>query len=243
MNLAVIWQAGRTGFGLTAVTIASVGFAGIMIGRWLRVERQTSLMIASGTAICGGSAIAAVSSVIEADEDSISVALGTVFVLNAVALFVFPPLGHFFGLSQHAFGVWSAIAIHDTSSVVGAASQYGETALQTATTIKLVRALWILPLTFALSLTRQHRGGSATFPWFILCFVGTAALHTWQPQARVFPAISHLAHLGLNLTLFLIGCGLSRQAVVKVGLRPLFQGLALWLLVATVSLAGVSRFL
>jgi len=242
MNLAVIWSAGRSGFGFTVVTIVSVMVLGTLLGRWLRVERSASLLISAGTAICGGSAIAAVSSVIDADEQSISVSLGTVFILNAVALFIFPPLGHFFGLSQQAFGMWAAIAIHDTSSVVGAASHYGAAALQTATTVKLVRALWILPLTFGLGWLRRGSRGRGSFPWFILCFVGTAALHTWLPDQAVFPAAAHVARRGLNLSLFLIGCGMSRHALRAVGPRPLLQGVVLWASVATASLVAVPTF-
>ncbi len=237
MNLAVIWQAGRTGIGFTAVTIVGTLIVGLLIGRMLKVESQTSLLVSSGTAICGGSAIAAVGSVIDADDRAMSVSLGTVFVLNAVALFIFPPLGHLLGLGQEQFGLWSAIAIHDTSSVVGAASRYGEVALHTATTVKLIRALWIVPLALGLSVTRRGTGSRPSCPWFILFFLMVAAVRTmWPGGEAVYGVVVSIARLGLCLTLFLIGSGLSRAALRSVGLRPMIQGVVLWVLVAVVSL-------
>jgi len=154
MNLPSVWEAGKMGFGFTVVTVFGVLFLGIWIGRLLRIESQISILVSAGTSICGGSAIAAVGAVLEADAAAMSIALCTVFILNAVALFVFPPLGHFFGMDQNQFGLWSAVAIHDTSSVVGAAAKYGMQALSVATTVKLVRTLWIVPIALVLSLMK-----------------------------------------------------------------------------------------
>jgi uncharacterized integral membrane protein (TIGR00698 family) len=237
MNLSIIWQAGRSGVGFTAVTIVGTLIVGLLVGRLLKIERQTSLLVSSGTAICGGSAIAAVGSVINADDRAMSVSLGTVFMLNAVALFVFPPLGHALGLGQEQFGLWAAIAIHDTSSVVGAASHYGEVALHTATTVKLIRALWIVPLALGLSLTRRGGGSRPAYPWFIVFFLMVAAVRTMWPSGEVvYGMVVSVAKMGLCLTLFLIGSGLSRQALRAVGLRPMIQGVVLWIMVAVVSL-------
>ncbi len=244
MNLAAVWEAGRTGFGFTVATILGALALGLLLGRLLRVDRQTSLLVSVGTAICGGSAIAAVGSVIDADDRAISVSLGTVFLLNAVALFLFPPLGNWLGLGPEQFGVWSAIAIHDTSSVVGAAARHGDAALQTATTVKLVRALWILPLALGISLVRGGNGGRPAYPWFILLFLGAAALRTaWPGGVSAYGAIVSAAKLGLTLTLFLIGCGLSRAALREVGLRPMAQGLLLWAVVAVGGLLAVRGWL
>ena len=244
MNLAAVWEAGRTGFAFTVATIAGTLLLGTLLGRLLRVEPQTSLLVSSGTAICGGSAIAAVGSVIEASPEAMSVALATVFILNAIALFVFPPLGHALGMDQRQFGLWAAIAIHDTSSVVGAAARYGDEALRIATTVKLARALWIFPLALGLAASRRKGGAKVQFPWFILGFLAAAGVRTLLPrQVVVYEAIRHAATLGLTLTLFLIGAGLTRPALRAVGPRPLIQGVLLWLAISLVSLAAVERFL
>ena len=244
MNLAAVWDAGRTGFAFTLATIAGTLVLGTLLGRALRVESQTSLLVSSGTAICGGSAIAAVGGVIEASPESMSVALATVFILNSIALFVFPPLGHALGMDQRQFGLWAAIAIHDTSSVVGAAARYGDEALRIATTVKLARALWIFPLALGLAARRRKSGARMSFPWFILGFVAAAGVRTMFPGPVVaYGAIRHAATLGLTLTLFLIGAGLTRPALRAVGPRPLVQGVALWLAISLASLAAVERFL
>ena len=244
MNLATVWDAGRTGFAFTVATIAGTLLLGTLLGRLLRVEAQTSLLVSSGTAICGGSAIAAVGGVIEATPEAMSVALATVFILNSVALFVFPPLGHALGMTQRQFGLWAAIAIHDTSSVVGAAARYGDEALRLATTVKLARALWIFPLALGLAARRRTPGAKVRFPWFILWFVVAAGVRTVFPQpVVVYDALRHGATLGLTLTLFLIGAGLTRPALRAVGPRPLVQGVLLWLAISLTSLVAVERFL
>lgn len=238
MNLQAVWIAGRTGFWFTVATIFGTLLVGYGLGRFLKVESKTSLLVSVGTAICGGSAIAAVGAVLEAGAGAMSVALCTVFILNAVALFIFPPLGHALGMDQLHFGIWSAIAIHDTSSVVGAAAKYGEEALKTATTIKLARALWIFPIALGLAAARHRQTAKIKLPWFIFAFIAAAGIRTLWPQGEaVYNVIQNIAKLGLTLTLFLIGSGLSRDAIKTVGFRPMLQGILLWI---TVSLAGLA---
>ncbi len=245
MDLVAVGRAGFHGFAYTVATIAGCMALGTLLARALRVERRTGLLVMVGTAICGGSAIAAAGPVLGADDREMSVALGTVFVLNSVALLVFPGIGHAAGLAEPAFGLWAALAIHDTSSVVGAALHYGPTALEVATTVKLARALWIVPLTLALGAVERARGGAAGHrgghpPWFILGFVAAAALATWIPALR--PAghlVAQIAQRALVVTLFLVGVGLSRDALRAVGPRPLALGVALWLAMGTSTLAAV----
>lgn len=247
MNLAAVAHAGERGLGLALVTISGTLLLAAGLGRWLRVPRRTSLLIATGTAICGGSAIAAVSAVIDAAEAEMSVAMGAVFVLNAVALVVFPPLGRGLGLSQAQFGAWAGMAIHDISSVVGAASQYGLGALQTATAVKLSRALWIVPVALLAGWRYPpaqapgvRRRRMAPVPWFIACFLLASLARTlWPPLALAAPLLSRLAIAGLTLTLFFIGAGLSRATLRAVGARPLAQALVLWLAVGAGALALV----
>ena len=243
MNLETMWAAGRIGIGFTVCSIVGTLLLGWGVGRLLKVESQASTLVSCGTAICGGSAIAAVAGVIKADGRAISVALGTVFILNAVALFVFPPIGQALHLSQHQFGVWSAIAIHDTSSVVGAAAKYGDEALRVATTVKLVRALWIVPLALGLAFFTGRKGAKMAWPWFILLFVAAACVRTWLPQGEpVYGKLVLLARLGLTLTLFLIGLQLSREALRTVGWRALVQGLILWIVISMAGLLAVGRW-
>ena len=248
MNLAVVLQAGASGAAFAAVSI-SLTFA---LGRWLKgrlhIPQKTSALISAGTAICGGSAIAAVGSVIGAGEGEMTVALGTVFVLNAAALFIFPIIGHALGLTQTQFGTWAGIAIHDVSSVVGAASRYGTVALQTATAVKLARALWIVPISAAAAFVFRRSADAATpsgpmhIPWFIGLFLLASAARTWLPGIAVLtPTLTHAATVGLSLTLFLIGAGLSRETLGKVGWKPMAQGAALWLCVSAGSLWVVLR--
>jgi uncharacterized integral membrane protein (TIGR00698 family) len=247
MDLGVVARTGARGIGYTVATIAACVALGTILGRALRVERRTGTLVTIGTAICGGSAIAAAAPVLGADDQEISVALGTVFVLNSIALLVFPPIGHVVGLSQSSFGLWAALAIHDTSSVVGAALQYGTVALSTGTTVKLARALWIVPVTLALAAVERRRRagaregtGSNRPPWFILGFVAAAALTTYLPALR--PAgevVAAVARRSLVLTLFLIGVGLSRQTLRAVGVRPLVLGVALWIAMGVGTLAAI----
>lgn len=248
MDLRVVAQAGLRGAGFALASILSTLAAGAALGRWLSTERDASILINSGTAICGGSAIAAVAPVIRADAHSVSVALGTVFALNAAALLIFPWLGRQAGLSDEQFGLWCALAIHDTSSVVGAALAHGGRALEIATPVKLARALWIVPLAFAIARleARANPGDPARarakpkYPWFILGFVVAAALVTGVPELRpAGKAVEWLARRMLVLTLFMIGAGLSRETLSQVGARPLAQGLALWALVAAGSLGAI----
>lgn len=246
MNLRAVARAGLHGLGYTALSLALVLALGLGLARLLKVDREAGLLISVGTAICGGSAIAAVAPVIRAREQAISVALATVFLLNAVALVIFPPLGQATGLGQEAFGLWSALAIHDTSSVVGAGLAYGPRALEVATTVKLARALWIVPLTLGLGWFMARREPASADapplkkPWFIAGFLVMAALVTFVPVLQV-PGhfVAGAARRVLVLTLFLIGAGLSREALKNVGLRPFLQGLLLWLIVGSLGLGAV----
>ena len=246
MNLSTVARVGLQGFGYTLVGITCTLALGALLGWALSVRRSTAILVSVGTAICGGSAIAAAAPVIHADGEDTSVALGTVFLLNAAALLLFPLVGQALHMPERAFGLWAALAIHDTSSVVGAAAGYGREALVVATTTKLARALWIVPVTLALGAwaARAGLGGGAKVkakrPWFILGFLGAAALVTFLPWLR--PAgllLAELAKRSLVLTLFLLGLGLSREALAKVGPRPLLQGITLWLAVAGATLGAI----
>lgn len=234
MDLQRVLKVGAEGLGLTALSLAFTLALALALGRWLAVERDTSLLLGTGTAICGGSAIASVASVIKPQAHELSVSLAIVFLLNAFALVVFPPIGHAMNLSQESFGLWAAIAIHDTSSVVGAGLAYGERALDIATTTKLARALWIVPVTVGVSLWRSHESGSGLrsikWPWFIAAFVALAALFSAVPALE--PLRSPIVTVGrrlLVLALFFVGLGLSRTAMRQVGWRPMAQGLLTWL--------------
>lgn len=244
MNLQAVWGAGKTGFWFAVATIAGALLVGFWLGRLLKVESQTSLLVSVGTSICGGSAIAAVGAVLEANAGAMSVALCTVFVLNAVALLIFPPLGHLMGMDQSHFGLWSAIAIHDTSSVVGAAAKYGEAALNMATTVKLSRALWIFPIALGLAIIKRRHNAKVKLPWFIFAFVAAAGIRTMWPQGEIaYDAIKEVAKLGLTLTLFLIGASLSRNTIKTLGIRPMLQGVLLWIVVSLTGLAAVQILL
>jgi uncharacterized integral membrane protein (TIGR00698 family) len=236
MNLHEVLRAGRSGFIYTAAGIAFALTTGTLLGKFLQVRGNASFLISTGTAICGGSAIAAVGPVVGASEEEMAVSLGTVFILNSVALLIFPPIGWALHLSQQQFGLWAALAIHDTSSVVGACARYGAAALVVGTTVKLARALWIAPLALATAALKKHRSGVA-LPWFIVFFCLAAVVNTYVPFFAV-PAKSlfGLGRLGLTATLFLIGTDLSRQTLRQVGWRPLLQGILLWLIVGSGSL-------
>ncbi|MCU1229943.1 MAG: rane protein [Acidobacteria bacterium] len=242
MNLAKVVEAGRTGFLFTIATIAGTLTLGWLAGRAMGIDHSTAHLISSGTAICGGSAIAAVGPVINATDEEMSVSLGTVFILNSIALFVFPLIGHRLGMTQSEFGVWAAIAIHDTSSVVGAASKYGAEALAIATTVKLTRALWIVPLTLATAFFFK-KSAKITIPWFILWFVVATIIRTYSPMTLPWDAIVKAARIGLTITLFLIGAGLSRKSLARVGARPLLLGILLWISISAVSLFAVMKTL
>ncbi|MEI6816848.1 MAG: putative sulfate exporter family transporter [Bacteroidota bacterium] len=237
MDINEVLKAGQSGILYTSITIITTLAAGTILGKLLKVNTVTSYLVSSGTAICGGSAIAAVSPVIKANDQQISVSIGTVFILNAVALFIFPPIGHYLGLTQQQFGIWCAIAIHDTSSVVGAAKQYGDEALNIATTVKLARALWIVPLVFATSFIFKNEKKKVSFPLFILFFIAASILKTYIPMvANNAKELVVVAKVGLSVTLYFIGAGISLKAMKEIGPRPLLQGVILWAFVMATSL-------
>lgn len=241
MNVTSALKAGKEGILFTVFSIIGTLVIGFFIGKFLEVEKKTSYLISTGTAICGGSAIAAVSPVIKAQEKQISVALGTIFILNSIALFLFPAIGHALNLSQTQFGLWSAIAIHDTSSVVGAASRYGVHALEVATTVKLARALWIIPVAFLSTFMFKNKGGKVKIPWFIGLFVLAMFINTYVPFVNQYNHyLTGFAKAGLTLTLFLIGCGLNRKVLRSVGIKPLVQGVVLWFLISAAALWAVT---
>jgi len=236
MNLHEVVRVGRSGFVYTALSITTVMVVGIGLGYLIHVGKKSSFLICAGTAICGGSAIAAVGPIAEANEEEMAVSLGAVFILNSVALLLFPVVGFALHMTQTQFGLWSALAIHDTSSVVGATAKYGATALAVGTTVKLVRALWIVPLSLLTAAILKSKA-RIQWPWFILLFCLAALLTTLMPVFHpAFAVFSHLGKIGLTVTLFLIGTGLSKETLKKVGLRPLLQGLTLWIIVGSGSL-------
>ena len=237
MNIDSAMKAGKEGILFTIVSIIGTLIIGYSMGKILKIEKKTSYLISAGTAICGGSAIAAISPVIKAEEKQISVALGTIFILNSIALIVFPMIGHQLGLSQNQFGLWCAIAIHDTSSVVGAASKYGTEALEIATTVKLARALWIIPIAFISTFLFKNKNTKLKIPYFIGLFVVAMTANTYIPFVHNYSNyLVAIAKAGLTLTLFLIGCGLSKQILLSVGIKPLLQGITLWIIISAVAL-------
>jgi len=236
MNLHEVVHAGRSGFLYTAVSISTAMLLGLGFGYLLHVGKKSAFLISAGTAICGGSAIAAVGPIAEASEEEMGVSLGAVFILNSVALFLFPLIGYALHMTQAQFGLWSALAIHDTSSVVGATAKYGPTALAIGTTIKLARALWIVPLSLVTAVTLKSKA-RIQWPWFILFFCFAALLNTLLPAFNsTFGVLNHLGKIGLTVTLFLIGTGLTKKTLKRVGVRPLLQGLALWIIIGAGSL-------
>ncbi len=253
MNLKTVLTAGADGAAFAAISIAVTLIAGIWLGKRLGVERKASLLISAGTAICGGSAIAAVASVIDADQAALSVAMGTVFILNAVALCVFVPIGHALGMSQTAFGTWAGIAIHDISSVVAAGARYGPHALTVATAVKLSRALWIIPITIVVAMKfdvdkKDAAGNKAKttavkahhIPWFIGVFLIASVIRTFVPAIHPYSGdIDHISAIGIALTLLLIGLGLSKETLKAVGFKPMLQGILLWFLIATGALIAI----
>jgi uncharacterized integral membrane protein (TIGR00698 family) len=244
MNVGTALKAGREGVLFTIVSIIGTLGLGFLMGKIFKIEQKTSYLISAGTAICGGSAIAAIAPVIKAEEKQISVALGTIFILNSIALFLFPVIGHALNLSQTQFGLWCAIAIHDTSSVVGAAGKYGREALEVATTVKLVRALWIIPISFLSTFIFKHKNTKLKVPYFIGLFAGAMILNTYVPGIAVFSRYAvYIAKSGLTLTLFLIGCGLSREVLQSVGVKPLIQGVILWVGISGAALWAIVSLL
>ncbi len=239
MNLQQVLHAGGSGFVYTALGIAFAMIVGTLLGKWINVQARPAFLISTGTAICGGSAIAAVGPITGATEDEMSVSLGTIFVLNSIALLTFPAIGLWLKLSQTQFGLWAALAIHDTSSVVGASAKYGAVALAVGTTVKLARALWIVPLSVGTAAVK----GSKTriqWPWFILFFCLAAVANTYfHPGAAPYQFLSNAGKLMLVITLFLIGASLSPATLRKVGPRPLLQGVLLWIIVAVTSLLAI----
>lgn len=242
MNLHESLASGKDGMAFTVISVVGTMLVGLFIGRrLLGMERDTAYLVSSGTAICGGSAIAAVGPVLKAKDADMSVALATVFVLNAIGLFIFPAMGHALGLDQQQFGTWAAIAIHDTSSVVGAGAAYGDEALKVATTIKLTRALWIIPLALFTSVVFRNGGKKISVPWFIFFFIGAIVCNTYllDGMPEVGGAISRLARKGLIVTMFFIGASLSVDVLRRVGLKPLVQGVLLWVVISVGSLAYI----
>lgn len=246
MNLTAVYRAGKDGIAFTVATIFGTLIVGYLVGKLLKVNEKTAALISSGTAICGGSAIAAVAPAIDADSEQISVSLGTIFILNSIALFVFPIVGHWLNLTPNQFGVWAAIAIHDTSSVVGAAQSYGAEALAVATTVKLARALWIAPVALVFAILYRSTKAKLAIPWFIFLFLLATVVRTYMPPdfpPSIFDSLVMLAKTGLTVTLFFIGASLSKEVLKKVGAKPLIQGVLLWILISIVSLWAVLNLL
>ncbi|MBO9584695.1 MAG: putative sulfate exporter family transporter [Flavobacterium sp.] len=240
MNANSAVSAGKEGFVLTVFSIFSTLLFGFLLGKWLKTEKKTSHLISCGTAICGGSAIAAISPVIKSNENQASIALGVIFILNSIALFVFPFIGHQLDLSQKDFGLWCAIAIHDTSSVVGAANKYGAEALQVATTVKLARALWIIPISILTAFLFKSKNSRIKIPYFIGLFVIAMLVNTYIPSTAVFTAhFVGIAKVGLTITLFLIGATLNFATLRAVGVKPLLQGVFLWIFIAVLALLSI----
>lgn len=250
MNLQAALASGKDGMMFTIISVAAVMILGFIVGKILKVDTKTSYLVSSGTAICGGSAIAAVAPVVDADDKQMSVSLGTIFVLNALALLIFPPLGHYFGLSNQQFGEWAAIAIHDTSSVVGAAAAYSDESLQVAAMVKCTRALWILPLALVTMLFFRKNSGKGkldVIPWFIFLFAIAMVINTYLFPAIGVPSavgttIVTIAKRGFAITLFLIGTGLSKAALQKCGAKPFIQGVILWAAIGVGSLLVIKGF-
>lgn len=243
INLKQALQAGSEGFLFTVFSITLIIVLGIILGYIFRIDKIITQLISFGTAICGGSAIAAIAPILKADGKQTSVSLGIIFLLNALALFIFPEIGQYFHLSQNQFGIWSAIAIHDTSSVVGAASKYGHEALQTATTVKLARALWIIPFSFILSFLNKS-GGKIKIPYFIGFFVLAILINSYFPAIKDEASyVVDFSKSSLKVALFLIGTGLSFQNLKNIGIKPLLLGIILWVVISVISLFAVLEFL
>lgn len=238
MNVTEALKSGGNGMLFTIASVVGVMIIGVVVGRMMHINRKTLYLISSGTAICGGSAIAAVGPTLKADEDEMAVSLGVIFILNAIALFIFPPIGHFFELNEIQFGTWAAIAIHDTSSVVGAGEAYGQLALQTATLIKLTRALWIIPLAIVTMFIFRDNSKKISIPWFIFLFIIAMLINTYcNLSNELTSSIAWLAKKGLILTLFFIGASLSLATIKHIGIKPLILATILWFII------GVGSFI
>lgn len=236
MNLHEVIRVGRSGFVYTAVGISLSMIIGLTFGKLLEVDAGSSLLISVGTAICGGSAIAAVGPIADASDEQMAISLGTIFILNSVALLAFPLIGLALHLTQTQFGLWAALAIHDTSSVAGAAAKYGSVALVIGMTVKLARALWIVPVSILTAVVKRSNS-RIQWPWFILFFCLAAMANTYLPAlGHVYSILDRLGKIGISATLYLIGAGLSKKTLQQVGFRPLVQGVALWAVVAVSSL-------
>lgn len=243
MNVQSAVTAGKEGFLFTIGSIIATIVLGTVLGKWFKIQKKTSHLISCGTAICGGSAIAAIAPVIQSDEKQTSVALGVIFILNSIALFAFPLIGHWLNMSQTDFGMWCAIAIHDTSSVVGAANKYGAEALQVATTVKLARALWIIPVALITAVVFKNKTGKIKIPYFIGLFILAMVCNTYfSPVTSIAPHLVSISKVGLTVTLFLIGAGLNRFVLKSVGLLPLLQGILLWISIAVGTLSAILYF-
>lgn len=237
MNLLESLQSGKEGMLFTVVSVVGVLAIGYWLGRRMLMDSKTAYLISSGTAICGGSAIAAVAPILNATPNQMSVSLGTIFILNAIALFIFPPIGQLLELTQEQFGLWAAIAIHDTSSVVGAGAAYGHKALEVATMVKLTRALWIIPLSIATTFFFKQKDAKVKIPWFILFFILAMMTNTiFNLPNNLTSSIVSLSKIGMTITLFLIGSGLSLKVLKSVGTRPLVLGVTLWVFIGVISL-------
>lgn len=237
MNLQQSLKSGSEGMLFTVVSVVGVMALGVLLGYYMHINRKTAYLISSGTAICGGSAIAAVGPVVKANENEMAVSLGVIFILNSIALFIFPPLGHMLEMTQQQFGTWAAIAIHDTSSVVGAGEVYGEEALQVATLIKLTRALWIIPLALVTMFIFRDKSSKISIPWFIFLFVIAMVVNTYVALPEWFvSSMVWIAKRGMVVTLFLIGASLSLESIKNVGIKPLLQAVALWIVISITSL-------
>ena len=241
MNVTESLKSGGEGMLFTIASVIGVMVLGVLIGKWLHLNKKASYLIASGTAICGGSAIAAVGPIVKANEHEMAVSLGVVFILNAIALFIFPAIGHYFELSEVQFGTWAAIAIHDTSSVVGAGEAYGPIALQTATLVKLTRALWIIPLAIVTMFIFRDKTSKISIPWFIFMFILAMVINTYcnLPQ-QLTSSLLWIAKKGLVLTLFLIGASLSLSTIKAVGIKPLILAITLWIIIGIGSFVVVT---
>lgn len=240
MNLHSSLESGKDGMLFTIISVSAIMIVGCILGKKMKLPKGTSYLISAGTAICGGSAIAAVAPLTKSNESEISVSLATIFILNAIALFIFPPIGHALNLTDHQFGTWAAMAIHDTSSVVGAGAAYSQKALEVATTVKLTRALWIIPLAFVTTFIFKEKDAKINIPWFIFFFVLAMIANTYiNIPEQITTAIVFLSKKALVLTLFLIGGGLSTKVIKSVGVRPMILGVGLWIFIALVSLTFI----